>query len=84
MYRLSTNFFLMSTFFDKLSGAKPQGNEINLAASRTAMRLSHREEPVKIEAEEEKEEKEEPMPMAAITHGPEHSARGGEGDQGSC
>lgn len=44
----------MSTFFDKLSGARPQGNEINLAASRIA-RPTRREETTRVEAEEEEE-----------------------------
>ncbi len=51
----------MSTFFDKLSGAMPQGNEINLAANRAASRLSRREEPVRAEPAEEEEE--EPTPI---------------------
>jgi len=60
----------MSTFFDKLSGAnKPQGNEINLAASRVA-RPSKREEPVMVEAVAE--EKEEPIPVqATAVHEPQ-------------
>ncbi len=59
----------MSTFFDKLSGTKPQGNEINLAASRTVVRPVRREDPVKAEVAAEKEE---PLPMrAAVAHEPE-------------
>ena len=53
----------MSTFFDKLSGTKPQGNEINLAASRAAVaRPIRREEPVKAETAVENEE---PLPRHA-------------------
>ena len=62
---LSFNFFIMSTFFDKLSGAKPHGNEINLAASRTASRLSRREESVRAEAAVQEEEESTPIHAVA-------------------
>ena len=51
----------MSTFFDKLSGAKPHGNEINLAGSRTASHPLRHEEPVTAEAVAQEEE--EPIHM---------------------
>lgn len=54
----------MSTFFDKLSGTRLQGNAINLAASRAASRLSRREELVQAKPAEEEEE--EPTPIHTV------------------
>lgn len=77
----------MSTFFDKLSGAKSHGNEINLAASRTDSRPSRREEPVRVEAMAEEEEDPTPIhtvaarePEATVHESQEDSAAEEEGE----